>query len=58
MLTKIVPGEVKPVSARAAARVHPLPDLGFGQPAGASGAADRGAVGTVAPVETWGGDAA
>lgn len=49
MLTKIIPGEVKPVSARAAAAAHPLPDLGFGKPAGASGAARRGTVGTAAP---------
>ena len=51
MLTKIIPGEVTPVSARAASRVHPLPDLGSGKPAGASGKTGRGTVGTAAPVE-------
>lgn len=59
MLTKILPTELpKPVSARAAARVHPLPDLGSGSPSGDG--IYRGAVGTRAPVilPQVGGDAA
>ncbi|QNA93224.1 MULTISPECIES: hypothetical protein [unclassified Microbacterium] len=52
MLTKILPGDVKPVSARAVSRVHPLPDLGSGKPAGAPGKTDLGTAGTAAPVES------
>lgn len=51
MLTKIIAGaRMAPVSARVAADAHPLPDMGTGKPAGASGTTDRGTVGTDAPV--------
>lgn len=50
MLTKIIPGEVKPVSASVAADAHPLPDLGFGKPAGEHGTTDRGTTADAAPI--------
>lgn len=51
MLTKIIAGaEPAPLSARVVADAHPLPEMGFGKPAGASGTSDRGTVGTGAPV--------
>lgn len=53
MLTKLSRAATPaPISARAAASVHPLPDLGSGTPAGVPGTTDRGAVGTVAPIES------
>lgn len=55
MLTKIIAGaEPAPLSARVVADAHNLPDMGTGKPAGASGATDRGTVGTAAPVaSSW-----
>jgi hypothetical protein len=51
MLTKIIPGEAtQPVSARVVADAHPLPDLGFGEPAGEHGKTGRGTAADAAPV--------